>query len=60
METTPNENDRLGTREDMLLLKVDLDALGARIDQLFKNQLKWIFVIMVGWFLLMVAAIKLL
>ena len=39
METTPNENNRLATTQDMLLLKEDLDALGTRIDQLFKNQL---------------------
>ncbi|MCS3797552.1 hypothetical protein GGD38_002911 [Chitinophagaceae bacterium OAS944] len=60
METTPNENDRLATKQDMLLLKEDLSRLGDRMDQLFKNQLRWLVILIVGWSSLLVIAMKLL
>jgi len=54
------EKDRLTTKEDFFCLKSDINKLETRMEQCFKDQLKWLIVLMVGWSSLLVAAIKLL
>lgn len=58
-----NEKDRLCTKFDMLSieeeLKNDIGRLETRMEQGFKDQLKWLIVLMVGLSSLMVAIIKL-
>jgi hypothetical protein len=58
------EKDRLATKSDLTLVKEELrneiGRLETRMEQGFKDQLKWIIVLMVGWSSLLVAAIKLL
>ena len=55
-----SEKDRLCTRNDMFSLKEDIARLETRLEQGFKDQLKWLIVLMVGLSSLMVAIIKLL
>ncbi len=58
------ERDRLATKFDLSLVKEDLkndiNRLETRLEQGFKDQLKWLIVLMVGLSSLMVAVIKLL
>jgi len=59
-----SEKDRLATKFDLSLVKEDLkndiSRLETRLEQGFKDQLKWLIVLMVGLSSLMVAVIKLL
>jgi hypothetical protein len=65
-----NEKDRLATKQDifvmredtkkfMFALKEDVFALQTRMEQGFKDQLKWLIVLMVGLSSLAIAIIKL-
>lgn len=54
------EKDRLATKEDILLLKEDVIRLETRIEQSFKDQLKWLFVLMFGFSSLIITLLKLL
>jgi hypothetical protein len=54
-----NEKDRLATKEDIFCLKRDINALETRMEQGFKDQLKWLIVLMVGLSSLAVAVMKL-
>ena len=59
-----SERDRLATKLDLSLVKEDLKndiaRLETRIEQGFKDQLKWLIVLMVGWSSLVMALVKLL
>jgi hypothetical protein len=54
-----SERDRLATKSDMMILKEevrnDISRLETRLEQGFKDQLKWIIVLMMGFASLMVA-----
>jgi len=54
-----NEKDRLATKEDILCLKRDMASIETRVEQGFKDQLKWTIVMMMGLASLMVALSKL-
>ena len=58
-----NERDRLATKLDLSLVKEDLKndiaRLETRMEQGFKDQLKWTIVLMLGMTSLFVAAMKL-
>jgi len=54
-----NEKDRLATKQDIYALKHDVTALEARLEQGFKDQLKWIIVLMLGFSSLIIAVMKL-
>ncbi|AEV97898.1 hypothetical protein Niako_1528 [Niastella koreensis GR20-10] len=54
-----NEKDRLATRQDMFCLKEDILSLQTRMEQGFKDQLRWLIVLMVGLSSLAVAVMKL-
>ncbi len=54
-----NERDRLATKKDIHCVNQKIAGLEARLEQGFKDQLKWLIVLMVGLFSLMVAIIKL-
>jgi len=57
------ERDRLATKSDLVILREevrnDISRLETRMEQGFKDQLKWLIVLMVGLFSLMVALNKL-
>jgi hypothetical protein len=57
------ERDRLATKADLIIVKEevrnDISRLETRMEQGFKDQLKWLIVLMVGLFSLMVALTKL-
>ncbi|HEX6426640.1 MAG TPA: hypothetical protein VF008_03095 [Niastella sp.] len=57
------ERDRLSTKMDLAIVKEDLKndiaRLETRMEQGFKDQLKWLIVLMVGLSSLTVAIIKL-
>ena len=54
-----NEKDRLATKEDVFCLKRDISALETRMEQGFKDQLRWLIVLMVGLSSLGIAVLKL-
>jgi hypothetical protein len=54
-----NEKDRLATKEDIFCLKREMTALETRLEQGFKDQLKWTIIMMMGLASLMVALSKL-
>lgn len=54
------EKDRLATKEDIYGVNQRITALEARMEHGFKDQLKWLIVLMVGLSSLTVAAMKLL
>lgn len=54
------EKDRLATKEDIHCVNQKIGALETRLEQGFKDQLKWLIVLMVGLSSLTVAVIKLL
>lgn len=58
-----SEKDRLATKIDLALIKEDLKndiaRLETRMGQGFKDQLKWLIILMVGLFSLAVAVMKL-
>ena len=54
-----NEKDRLATKEDIFCLRKDMTALETRLEQGFKDQLKWLIVLMVGLSSLGIAVLKL-
>jgi hypothetical protein len=57
------ERDRLATKMDLALVKEDLkndiSRLETRVEQGFKDQLKWLIILMVGLSSLAVAVMKL-
>jgi hypothetical protein len=53
------EKDRLVTKQDFFDLKQDFSRLETRMEQGFKDQLKWLIVLMVGLSSLTAAIIKL-
>lgn len=53
------ERDRLATKEDIYKVNQNIAVLETRLEQGFKDQLKWLIVLMVGLSSLMVAIIKL-
>lgn len=53
------EKDRLATKADISLLKEDIIKLETRIEQGFKDQFKWLIVLMLGFSSLIIALIKL-
>ncbi len=53
------ERDRLSTKEDIHSVNQKISSLETRLEQGFKDQLKWLIILMVGLSSLMVAAIKL-
>jgi hypothetical protein len=54
-----SEKDRLATKEDIFCLKRDITSLETRMEQGFKDQLKWLIVLMVGLSSLGIAVLKL-
>jgi hypothetical protein len=54
-----NEKDRLATKQDMFCLKEDVLGLQVRVEQGFKDQLRWLIVLMVGLSSLGIAILKL-
>lgn len=56
------ERDRLATKEDLLVVKEDLKgsiaSLETRMERGFKEQLKWLIILMFGFSLLIVTIIK--
>ncbi|SEP34100.1 hypothetical protein SAMN05660816_05353 [Niastella yeongjuensis] len=54
-----NEKDRLATKRDVFCLKEDVLALQTRMEQGFKDQLRWLIVLMVGLSSLAIAVLKL-
>jgi hypothetical protein len=53
------EKDRLATKEDIHSVNQRISSLETRLEQGFKDQLKWLIVLMVGLSSLTVAVIKL-
>ena len=53
-------NFKEGTKKDIYELRENVLALQIRVEQGFKDQLKWLIALMIGLSSLMVAAIKLL
>jgi hypothetical protein len=53
------EKDRLATKEDIHCVNQKISSLETRIEQGFKDQLKWLIVLMVGLSSLTVAVLKL-
>jgi len=57
------ERDRLATKSDLVILREevrnDISRLETSMEQGFKDQLKWLIILMVGLFSLMVALTKL-
>ena len=51
-----SEKDRLVTKEDLI---GETDSLAIRIEQRFKDQLKWLIILMMGFSSLIIALIKL-
>lgn len=51
--------DRLATKDDIAKLELDLSKLEIRIEQGFKDQLKWLIVLMLGFSSPVVALVKL-
>ena len=54
-----NEKNLLATKEDIFCLKKDISALETRMEQGFKDQLRWLIVLMVGLSSLGIAVLKL-
>lgn len=55
-----DQRNLLATKDDIFCLKSDISKLEIRMEQGFKDQLKWTIVLMLGMTSLFVAAIKLL
>jgi flagellar motility protein MotE (MotC chaperone) len=54
-----SEKDRLATKEDIYGVNQRISTLETRMEQSFKDQLKWLIVLMVGLSSLSVAIMKL-
>jgi predicted nucleic acid-binding Zn-ribbon protein len=54
-----DQKERLATKEDIFCLKSDISKLETRMEQGFKDQLKWLIILMVGLSSLAVAVMKL-
>jgi hypothetical protein len=54
-----DQRDRLATKDDIFCLKSDINKLETRMEQGFKDQLKWLIVLMVGLSSLAIAVLKL-
>ena len=54
-----DERDRLATKLDILTLKQEILAMEMRMERGFKDQLKWLIVLMFGFSSMIVALIKL-
>jgi hypothetical protein len=54
MKTAPEDKNQLALKEDFLALSEDISALGNRMDQLFKNQLKSIIIVMLSILLVII------
>jgi hypothetical protein len=58
-EKLNKEMNRLATKQDVFCLKEDVLGLQAKMEQGFKDQLKWLIVLMVGLSSLAIAVLKL-
>jgi len=54
------EKDRLSSKEDIFIVREDIARLKTRVEQNFKNQLKWTIILMFGFSTLIITVIKLL
>jgi hypothetical protein len=55
-----DQKDRLATKDDIYSVNQRISSLETRVEQGFKDQLKWLILLMVGWSSLLVAAMKIL
>ena len=53
-----SEKDRLATKEDLLLLENNLLRLENKMELAFKDQLKWMIILMFGFASLIISVIK--